>query len=85
MHHPAMFLQGFIGEDGTVHMVAEDGQVEGVLGGLDLERARLLAQVTSFWEGRARWISNSNFQCFLPALLPGPNRFRFHSGNCLAF
>jgi len=43
-----------VGEDGTVHLVAVEGQVGRTLRSLDLERARLLAQVTTFWDRRAR-------------------------------
>ena len=46
--------QGHIGEDGVVHLVAEEGTIIQALLSLDLQQAKLLSDVTSFWLQRSR-------------------------------
>ena len=47
-------LQSYVGEDGTLHVVADRATIRAAMVDLDLERARLLTRVACFWVRRSR-------------------------------
>lgn len=48
-----------VGEDGTVHLVADVNQLVNILPALDLDRARLLTSVDDFWQKRSRMLTQA--------------------------
>ena len=47
-------LQAFVGNDGVIHVVADEAVMQETLACLDFARAQLLSDVSSFWFNRSR-------------------------------
>ena len=50
----ALRLQGFVGYDGVLHVIADEDTMESTLGSLDLPRAHILSDAASYWLTRQR-------------------------------
>lgn len=48
-------LQDYIGEDGTLHIIADAASMPTALAEMDFYQAHLLTQVAGFWQRRSRY------------------------------
>ena len=57
-----------MGDDGVVHIIADTGVMHKTLAGMDLSRAQLLSDVSTFWLTRSRSIPSS-VECLFVTIL----------------
>ena len=49
-----------MGNDGVVHIIADEGVMHKTLAGIDFSRAQLLSNVSTFWSTRSRFVFQRN-------------------------